>query len=176
MRRTLRKEKVDWFDQPAEVIDIITDEPSPDALTKAVYVFAFAGDQVLLAKSRGAEDWSLPGGERRPGETPEDAGRRLVNEATGCELGEVHRFGWQQVRFDGEVPADWGFGPNSYIRLYVAEVTGASDLQAANRRFFPPVEARAEASIQDNHLLFEEALLVALSWTDKTGKKKRIRG
>lgn len=175
MRRTLRKEQVDWFDQPAEVIDIITDEPSPDDLTKAVYVFAFAGDQVLLAKTRGAGDWSLPGGERRAGETPEDAGRRLVNQATGCELGDVHRFGWQQVRFADAVPAAWSFGANSYIRLYVAEVAGASDLQAANRKFFPPVEARAQASIQDNHLLFEEALLVALSWTNQKTKKKRAR-
>ena len=174
MRRTLRKEQVDWFDQPAEVIDILTDEPSPDELTKAVYVFAFASGDLLLTKQRGVEDWALPGGERRRGETPEDAARRLVSDASGCELGDVHRFGWQQVRFAHAVPADWSFGPNSYIRLYVAEVVGASDLQAANRRFFSPVEARAEPSVQDNHLLFEEALLVALSWTsDKKRKKAR---
>ena len=175
MRRTLRKEQVDWFDQPAEVIDILTDEPSPETLTKAVYVFAFAGNELLLTKSRGAEQWVLPGGERRPGEPPEDAGRRLVNEASGCELGDVHRFGWQQVVFTGDVPKDWSFGADSYIRLYVAEVVEASDLQAANRRFFPPVAARAEAAVQDNHLLFEEALLVALGWTDKKPKRKRAR-
>jgi hypothetical protein len=87
----------------------------------------------------------------------------------------VHRFGWQQVKFSGEVPKDWTFGPDSYIRLYVAEVVGASDLQSANRQFFPPVAARAEPSVQDNHLLFEEALLVALSWSDKKSKRKRSR-
>jgi ADP-ribose pyrophosphatase YjhB (NUDIX family) len=175
MRRTLRKEQVDWFDQPAEVIDILTDEPSPDALTKAVYVFAFVGNELLLVKGRGADQWGLPGGERRAGETPEEAGRRLVNDASGCELGDVHRFGWQQVRFAGDVPADWSFGPDSYIRLYVAEVVGTTDLQSANRGFFAPVAARAEPSVQDNHLLFEEALLVALSWTEKRPKRKRAR-
>ena len=161
MRRTLRKEQVDWFDEPAEVIDILTDEPSPDALTKAVYVFGFAGDELLLTKSRGAEQWALPGGERRPGETPEDAGRRLVNEASGCELGDVHRFGWQQVVFAGDVPADWSLGADSYIRLYLADVADATPIQAANRQFLAPVEARAQPAVQDNHLFFEEALIVA---------------
>ena len=175
MRRTLRKEEVDWFDEPAEVIDILTDEPSPDALTSAVYVFAFAGNELLLTKPRGSDQWALPGGERRAGEAPEEAGRRLVNDASGCELGEVHRFGWQQVRFAGDVPKDWGFGADSYIRLYVAEVVGASDLQAANRRFFPPVEARAEPSVQDNHLLYEEALLMTLAATESSGRKRGKR-
>ncbi|MEY2476083.1 MAG: 8-oxo-dGTP diphosphatase [Actinomycetota bacterium] len=173
MRRTLRKEQVDWFEQPAEVIDILTDEPPPDDLTKAVYVFAFEGSDLLLAKKRGEEQWALPGGERRSGETPEEAARRLVNEASGCELGTVQRLGWQQVRFADKVPADWTFGPDSYIRLYVSDIAGATGLQAANRRFFPPVAARAEPSIQDNHLLYEEALLTALASIEQQSKRKK---
>jgi ADP-ribose pyrophosphatase YjhB (NUDIX family) len=173
VRRTLRKEQVDWFDHPAEVIDILTDEPSPDDLTKAVYVFAFEGNELLLAKRRGEEHWALPGGERRAGETAEEAARRLVNEVSGCELGTVQRFGWQQVRFVDQVPDDWTFGADSYIRLYVSDIAGASGLQAANRRFFPPVAARAEASVQDNHLLYEEALLTALASTQKQSKRKK---
>jgi ADP-ribose pyrophosphatase YjhB (NUDIX family) len=173
VRRTLRKEEVDWFEHPAVVIDIISDEPPPDALSKAVYVFAFNGNELLLAKGRGDEQWALPGGERRRDEPSEAAARRLVSDATGCELGELHRFGWQQVRFEGEVPEDWGFGPDSYIRLYVAEVVEASGLQAGNRRFFPPLEARAESSVQDNHLLYEEALLTVLAGAEKRPKKSR---
>jgi ADP-ribose pyrophosphatase YjhB (NUDIX family) len=176
VRRTLRKEEVDWFEHPAVVVDIISDEPPPEALSKAVYVFAFHGNELLLTKTRGDEHWALPGGERRGGEASEAAARRLVSESTGCELGELHRFGWQQVRFEGEVPADWGYGKDSYIRLYVAEVIEASDMQAANRRFFPPLEARAEPSVQDNHLLYEEALLTVLGAAEqrqKATKKSR---
>ncbi|MDQ1374060.1 MAG: hypothetical protein QOJ09_1398 [Actinomycetota bacterium] len=167
MRRTLRKERVDWFEHPAEVTEIISDEPPPDDLTKAVYVFAFEGNELLLAKRRGDEHWALPGGERRTDEPLEDAARRLVNDATGCELGAVHRFGWQQVRFVDVVPRDWEYGQDSYIRLYLADVAGATGLQASNRRFFPPVEARAQPSIQDNHLFYEEALLVTLAAAKK---------
>ena len=173
MRRTLRKEQVDWFEHPAEVIDILSDEPPPDALTKAVYVFAFEGNELLLAKRRGDEHWSLPGGERRAGETAEDAARRLVSEASGAELGTVHRLGWQQVRFADEVPDDWTYGPDSYIRLYVADLAGVTGLQAANRKFFPPVAARAEPAVQDNHLLYEEALLTALANAEEQSKGRK---
>jgi ADP-ribose pyrophosphatase YjhB (NUDIX family) len=173
MRRTLRKEVVDWFGPPAVITDIVSDEPPPDDLTKAVYVFAFEGTELLLAKSRGDEHWSLPGGERRPDEAPEEAARRLVVDATGCELGEVHRLGWQRVQFEQGEPDDWANGPDSYIRLYVADLAGASGLQAGNRRFFPPVEARAEPSVQDNHLLYEEALLVILGASETPKKKGR---
>jgi ADP-ribose pyrophosphatase YjhB (NUDIX family) len=172
MRRTLRKEQVDWFTQPAEVTDILSDEPPPEELTKAVYVFAFAGNELLLAKRRGDEQWALPGGEREPGEQLEDSARRLVADAAGCELGDLVRFGWQRVRFAGKVPEDWAHGSDSYIRLYLAEVVEAGGLQAANRRFFPPVEARAEQAVQDNHLFYEEALLVAMASTKKTKKNR----
>jgi ADP-ribose pyrophosphatase YjhB (NUDIX family) len=161
MRRTLRKEPVDWFSEPAEVIDILSDEPPPDALTRAVYVFAFDGERLLLTRRRGEAEWSLPGGERRAGESTEDAARRVVLESTGCELGTLTRFGWQQVSFTGDVPADWDFGADSYIRLYLAEVVDATPIQAANRQFLTPVEARAQPAVQDNHLFFEEALVVA---------------
>jgi ADP-ribose pyrophosphatase YjhB (NUDIX family) len=161
MRRTLRKEAVDWFDEPAEVVDIISDEPPPDDLTRAVYVFAFDGERLLLTRRRGDAEWSLPGGERRAGESLEDTARRVVSETTGCELGTLGRLGWQQVRFPEKVPADWTYGPDSYIRLYLADVADASPIQAANRQFLAPVEARAQPAVQDNHLFFEEALLVA---------------
>jgi hypothetical protein len=66
-----------------------------------------------------------------------------------------------RVRFPEKVPADWTYGPDSYIRLYLADVADASPIQAANRQFLTPVEARAQPAVQDNHLFFEEALLVA---------------
>src|SRR5688572_25996101 len=121
MRRTLRKEEVDWFAVPAEVIDILSDEPPPDELTRAVYVFAFDDDRLLVSRRRGEAEWSLPGGERRDGEALEETARRVVQETTGCELGTVRRFGWQQVRFLDKVPDDWPYGPDSYIRLYLAD-------------------------------------------------------
>jgi ADP-ribose pyrophosphatase YjhB (NUDIX family) len=161
MRRTLRKEQVDWFDEPAEIIDILSDEPPPDDLTRAVYVFAFDSDRLLLSRRRGEAEWSLPGGERRTGESLEDTARRVVRETTGCELGEVRRFGWQQVRFLDAVPEDWTYGADSYIRLYLADVLDTTPIQAASRQFLAPVEARAQPAVQDNHVFFEEALVVA---------------
>ena len=161
MRRTLRKELVDWFDVPAEVTEIISDEPPPDDLTKAVYVFAFEGTELLMCKRRGDEEWTLPGGERRNGEELEDAARRLVNDSTGCELGELRRLGWQQVRFLDEVQPDWPYGKDGYIRVYVASIAALSGLQAGNRQFLTPVSARAEPAVQENHLFYEAALLVA---------------
>jgi ADP-ribose pyrophosphatase YjhB (NUDIX family) len=159
MRRTLRREEVEWFDVPASVFDILSDEPPPDQLTHAVYVFAFVGNELLLSKRKGEKGWSLPGGQRDPADPVEQTAKRIVSMATGCELGELRRFGWQHIRFTDKLPPDWEHGTDSYIRLYLAEVTGTSDLQAANRRFFPPIDARAEPAVQEVHLLFEEALL-----------------
>lgn len=173
MRRTLRKEVVDWFEHPAEVTDILSDEPPPDEFTRAVYVFAFEGNELLMAKQRGDENWTLPGGERKDGESTEDAARRLVNLATGCDLDEIERFGWQQVQFADKVPADWRYGANSFIRLYRAGVASVSGLQASNRRFFAPVEARALPAVQENHLFYEEALLVALDAANPKKKAKK---
>ena len=152
---------MDWFSEPAEVVDILSDEPPPDDLTRAVYVFGFDGDRLLLTRLRGEAEWSLPGGERRSGESLEDTARRVVHETTGCELGSVRRLGWQQVRFLGAVPEDWAYGADSYIRLYLADVVDSTPIQAASRQFLSPVEARAQPAVQDNQLFFEEALLVS---------------
>ena len=61
-----------------------------------VYAVAFSGRKFVMVRSRERRSWEMPGGEIKPGETPEEAILREFEEETGMGLKIV-----SLRRFDG---------------------------------------------------------------------------
>jgi hypothetical protein len=163
VRRTLRVERVEESGAPAEVSEILSDEPPPDRLTTAAFVFAFERDQLLMVRSRGGE-WELPGDVRGNGESTSAVISRATERAQ-VKLHDLRRFGWQRVRLLGPRPEGWEHGDDSYLALFVARIAATHTLvgRRLERQMFPPIAARDLPWVRENHLLYEAALLEATS-------------
>lgn len=95
-----------------------TDQARELTRIEAASAALFRGPNVLLVqRSRGAAAglWSLPGGHLEPGETPEEAARREVEEETGLKPGPLHYFCTHEVH----VAHDRDFSERLYeIRVF----------------------------------------------------------
>lgn len=99
--------------------------------TAAAIVAVYCGDEVLLVKDRGRDEWGLPGGTVLPGENLETAAIRKIRQETGLTVAPgtlrelckkkraathtVHLFGVQVV--PGTFDTIKGTGPGGHVIL-----------------------------------------------------------
>ena len=81
----------------------------------------------------------------------------------GAVLIDVQLLGYQRIRLLGTVPAGYRYPhPDSYQVLYLARVAELIDFvateEASQRAFFAPTAARELTWVQENWLMYEQAL------------------
>lgn len=153
---------IPWLPLPNEIALILDDQLPPLPTITSALALAFDGERILMTKlsQRG---WDIPGGHMEPGEMPETAMRREVMEEAGALLTDVQLLGYQRIRLLGQVPAGYRYPhPDSYQILYLARVDKmvefASTEEASQRGFFAPVEAQELRWVQENRLMYDQAL------------------
>ena len=156
---------IPWLPLPNEIALILDDQLPPLPAITSALALAFDGERILMTNLR-QRGWDIPGGHLDPGETPEMAMRREVMEEAGAVLTEVQLLGYQRIRLLGQVPAGYRYPhPDSYQILYLARVAElvafASTEETSQRRFFGPVEAQELQWVQENRLMYDQALAQA---------------
>ena len=128
-------------------------------LVPSVAAVIHDGQGRLLIQERSSDEaWSLPGGAIEPGETPESAIRREVEEETGFEVKTVHLlgvFGGEAFRYvypNGD-PVEY------MVALYQCRISDMPvrepDAETKSIRFFTREEAPALVLPYPDYLLFE---------------------
>ena len=161
-----------WLPLPNEIALILDDQLPPIAAITSALALAFDGERILMTNLR-QRGWDIPGGHLEPGETPEAAMRREVMEEAGAQLADVRLLGYQRIRLLGIVPAGYRYPhPDSYQVLYLARVAALADFaateEASQQAFFAPTTAQELKWVQENRLMYEQALtrVKDLGWVE----------
>lgn len=165
---------ITWLPLPNEIALILDEQLPPLATITSALALAFDGERILMTNlcQRG---WDIPGGHLEPGETPEAAMRREVMEEASALLTDVHLLGYQRIRLLGQVPDGYRYPyPDSYQILYLARVAElvafAATEEASQRAFFAPTAAQELTWVQENRLMYDQALaqVKQLGWVPTT--------
>ncbi len=115
-----------------------------------------AGRQVLLVHRPQYDDWTLPKGKLKPGETWEEAALREVREETGYAvmLGRFAGISYYSANGHPKLVLFWNMRPKGDEPLTPpsAETPGETDVAA----WFAPAEALAKLTHANERLLVEE--------------------
>ena len=107
-------------------------------VTYGVRVLLVKDGRVLLARHTYRSGWHLPGGGIKRNETVEEACRREAREETGADLGAVKLVGIYS-NLD-----DYASGHNILFSCEDFTITGKSDHEIAETRFFTPGDLPAD--------------------------------
>jgi len=161
-----------WLPLPNEIVLILDAQLPPIGAITSALALAFDGERILMTNLR-QRGWDIPGGHLEAGETPEAAMRREVLEEAGAVLIDVQLLGYQRIRLLGAVPTDYRYPhPDSYQVLYLARVAELLDFaateEASQRAFFAPTAAQELTWVQENQLMYEQALIriKELGWVE----------
>lgn len=165
---------ISWLPLPNEIALILADQLPPISAITSALALAFDGERILMTNLR-QRGWDIPGGHMEPGETPEAAMRREVMEEAGALLTDVQLLGYQRIRLLGQVPDGYRYPyPDSYQILYLARVADliefAGNAEASQRAFFVPSAAEELTWVQENRLMYDQALarVKQLGWQEAT--------
>ncbi|MEZ4734198.1 MAG: NUDIX domain-containing protein [Caldilineaceae bacterium] len=161
-----------WLPLPNEIALILDHQLPPLAAITSALALAFDGDHILMTNLR-QRGWDIPGGHLESGETPETAMRREVMEEAGALLTDVQLLGYQRIRLLGEIPPGYRYPhPDSYQVLYLARVAALVDFagnhEASQRALFAPTAAQELKWVQENRLMYDQALaqVKQLGWVN----------
>lgn len=152
-----------WLQHPHKAKQILGEEPANPGDISASFIFAFKGDEVLMAQvySRG---WDIPGGHRENAETSEEAITRELFEECGTSPILMGPLGYLEITLSGEKPPQpypYPF-PTSYLMFYwgIVDKVGepSASMEVGEPQFFNEKEARKLDSIKNNIFFYEQAL------------------
>ncbi|MFT7433927.1 MAG: 8-oxo-dGTP diphosphatase [Alphaproteobacteria bacterium] len=155
--------KLPWLQHPHKAKQIIGEAPANPGDISASFIFAFKGEEILMAQvySRG---WELPGGHRENAETSEEAVSRELFEECGTSAIMMGELGHLEITLDGDKPPQpypYPF-PTSYLMFYwgIVDHVGApsSSMEVGEPKFFNEKDARKLDSIKNNIFFYEDAL------------------
>lgn len=119
----LTRRDVSYLPLPNRVDLVLSDAPSPPALTPTAFMIGITDDGGLVLADHAKRGPEIAGGHVEPGETPEQAARREGNEETGASYWSVWPIGYLRCISDGTVPPDHPYPhPVGYQALYAASV------------------------------------------------------
>lgn len=156
------KNNVELFPAPNEVKIVLSRYLPPLDLISVSKVFAFYEDKILLC---GLKDcgWDIPGGNIKPGETPEDTVRRETMDETGVELQNPMLLGYHHINILAPKPSGYEYPyPESYQVFYLARIANFDSFEETKEslggKLFTPQDALKTPKMKNNTAFFEEAL------------------